>query len=336
MRTINPIQVLDGNAYLVADAGSTAAVSADFDNIYNQTGEASSLDDIFNSVAAEYGVDVKLLKAVAQAESGFDTNAVSCCGAMGIMQLMPTTAQSLEVEDPFDARQNITGGAKMLAYLLDDYNGNITLALAAYNAGSGSVQKYGGVPPYDETLGYIKKINDILGGALEHDSRTIEGAQKTNLSSAADEAAPDAAIKGSAAVMQAANTIPIGMNRYSTAGTASLAYLTTGSAKIADERLFDYEDYAYFKETVEQLLQKLTGQDAENTAGVTGLSAEKLPEGVPDISAQLLGTSIANQGLYSAVSQGIEGIMKNSPQSLYEAQASVISPLIAQMQDNYE
>ena len=74
------------------------------------------------------------------------------------MQLMPATAESLGVEDPYDARQNITGGAKMLGYLLADYNGDVTLALAAYNAGSGAVRKYGGVPTYSETENYIRKI----------------------------------------------------------------------------------------------------------------------------------------------------------------------------------
>jgi len=95
------------------------------------------------------------------------------------MQLMPATAESLGVEDPYDARQNITGGAKMLGYLLADYNGDVTLALAAYNAGSGAVRKYGGVPPYSETENYIRKINDILGGALDNDSTTVDGAEPT-------------------------------------------------------------------------------------------------------------------------------------------------------------
>ena len=80
-----------------------------------------TLDEIFEDVSQEYGVNVNLLKAVAQAESGFDVNATSSCGAMGIMQLMPSTAESYGVEDPYDARQSITGGAKLLSWLLDDY-----------------------------------------------------------------------------------------------------------------------------------------------------------------------------------------------------------------------
>ena len=181
---VDSVNMLDGNVYLVSQGDNIKPAGAtDFDNVINNLSSGSeSLDDIFNEVSNEYGVNVNLLKAVAKAESDFDTEAVSYCGAQGIMQLMQTTAESLGVEDPFDARQNITCGAKMLAYLLDDYNGNVTLALAAYNAGSGSVSKYGGVPPYKETLGYIDRINDILGGALSSDSTTIDGAGATDLS----------------------------------------------------------------------------------------------------------------------------------------------------------
>ena len=175
MSQVNNIDLIDGNQFLVSSTSNTSATSssqaASFDDVYN--GQTKTLEDIFQDVSAEYGVPVKLLKAVAQAESSFDTNAVSGCGASGIMQLMPETAKSLGVEDVFDAQQNITGGAKMLAYLLDDYGGNTTLALAAYNAGSGAVAKYGGVPPYAETQNYINKINGILGGALEADTSNI-------------------------------------------------------------------------------------------------------------------------------------------------------------------
>lgn len=183
MSTVNEVNMTDGAKYLVDIPTSVMQPeSIDFDEVYSEISSGDEdLDTIFEEVAEEYGVNVNLLKAVAQAESGFDANAVSSCGAMGIMQLMPATANSLGVEDPYDARQNITGGAKMLAYLLDDYNGNVTLALAAYNAGSGAVRKYGGVPPYSETQNYIRKINDILGGALENDSTTIEGAEPTPL-----------------------------------------------------------------------------------------------------------------------------------------------------------
>ena len=123
-----------------------------------------SIEDIFNTAAQKYNIPVNLLKAVAKVESGFDANAVSSCGAQGMMQLMPGTAASLGVQNPFDAEQNIMGGAKYLSQMLDRYNGDAKLALAAYNAGSGNVAKYGGVPPFKETKAYISRVLDAAGG----------------------------------------------------------------------------------------------------------------------------------------------------------------------------
>ncbi len=173
MGAVNNIESVDGNQYLVNGTNTVEQSSGtEFDQIFNSN-TSNNLEDIFNKVSAEYDVPVNLLKAVAQAESAFDTNAVSHCGAAGIMQLMPETAKSLGVEDVFDAEQNITGGAKMLAYLLNDYNGDVTLALAAYNAGSGNVAKYGGVPPFAETQNYIKKIYNILSENQNVDTSDI-------------------------------------------------------------------------------------------------------------------------------------------------------------------
>lgn len=127
---------------------------------------ATDLDAIFEEASAAYGVSVNLLKAVAKAESNFDPNAVSSAGAVGVMQLMPGTAKALGVENSYDARQNIMGGAKYLSQKLAQYGGDTTLALAAYNAGSGNVAKYGGVPPFKETQNYIHKIMGYLGQDL--------------------------------------------------------------------------------------------------------------------------------------------------------------------------
>lgn len=124
------------------------------------------MDSIFEEAANTYNVPVTLLKAVAKAESGFDANAVSSAGAQGVMQLMPSTAESLGVTDPFDARSNIMGGAKYISEKLKQYDGDIELALAAYNAGSGNVEKYGGVPPFPETQNYIDKIKSYMGTDL--------------------------------------------------------------------------------------------------------------------------------------------------------------------------
>ena len=137
-----------------------------FQNAAGRLGVPESMDAIFQEAAEKYNVPVKLLMAVGKAESGYNANAVSSAGAQGVMQLMPATAAALGVEDAFDARSNIMGGAKYLAQKLQQYNGDIDLTLAAYNAGSGNVAKYGGVPPFEETINYISRIKSYMGQEL--------------------------------------------------------------------------------------------------------------------------------------------------------------------------
>jgi soluble lytic murein transglycosylase-like protein len=124
----------------------------------------SSYDNLIQQSAEKYGVSAGLIKAVMDVESGGNPNVVSKAGAMGLMQLMPSNASENGVSDPFDPAQNIDAGAKDLSKLLSLYNGNLDLALSAYNAGPGAVNKYGGTPPYPETQNYVKKVKDILAG----------------------------------------------------------------------------------------------------------------------------------------------------------------------------
>ena len=122
------------------------------------TNALPNFEDIIREQSAKNGVDENLLKAVIKTESGFNPNARSGAGAMGLMQLMPQTAESLGVLDPYNPEQNVEGGTKYLKKLLSKYDGNKEMALAAYNAGPGTVDRYGGIPPYRETQNYVKSI----------------------------------------------------------------------------------------------------------------------------------------------------------------------------------
>ncbi|MFK7816763.1 MAG: lytic transglycosylase domain-containing protein [Gammaproteobacteria bacterium] len=119
---------------------------------------ANSYKDAIEAYSIAYEVDPKLVKAIIATESCFDKKAVSSVGARGLMQLMPATAKELGVKDSFDSNQNIRGGIKYFSQMLKRFNDSTELALAAYNAGPGAVEKYGGIPPYAETKGYVKKV----------------------------------------------------------------------------------------------------------------------------------------------------------------------------------
>jgi soluble lytic murein transglycosylase-like protein len=120
--------------------------------------------DLVHRVSVEHGLDPRLVDALVRVESGYDSRAVSRKGAMGLMQLMPATANRLGVTDPFDPEQNVRGGVREFARLVDHYRGNLQLALAAYNAGEGAVARYRGVPPYTETRNYVSRILTIYTG----------------------------------------------------------------------------------------------------------------------------------------------------------------------------
>ena len=169
--------VLGQAAESYTQSNTSAGYTASYTDTAASTGATASTGDaapadlssIFEEAANTFGVSVNLLQSIAKAESNFNANAVSSAGAVGIMQLMPATAAALGVTDSRDAYQNIMGGAKYISQLLQKYSGNISLALAAYNAGSANVDKYGGIPPFSETQNYVKKVLSYLENGVSTD-----------------------------------------------------------------------------------------------------------------------------------------------------------------------
>ncbi len=143
---------------------SAAMPSADPQPISSTEGAAivpaPQIDRLVNANASAWGVDPALVKAIIANESGFDANATSKTGAQGLMQLEPATASQLGVTDPYDSAQNVWGGTRYVRGLLERFHGDTRLAVAAYNAGPGAVEKYGGVPPYAETRAYVENVLD--------------------------------------------------------------------------------------------------------------------------------------------------------------------------------
>lgn len=153
----------DFQKILDANISSKTSSSPFADKIFSSdlnsvSGGNNDIDGLIEAYSSKNGLDSSFVKAVIKQESGFQPKVTSSCGAMGLMQLMPATANSLGVKDAYDPEQNIAGGTKYLKGLLDRFGGDKSLALAAYNAGPNAVKKYNGIPPYKETQNYVKNI----------------------------------------------------------------------------------------------------------------------------------------------------------------------------------
>ncbi len=155
----NQLETFDDyvNKPLTPLEGATSLLPVSLTKLSNSKG---NYDQIIEKAAEQYNIPVKLLQSVIKQESNFNPNAISYAGASGLMQLMPDTAKGLGVKNIFDPEDNIFGGAKYLRQMLNKYDENIDLALAAYNAGPGNVDKHRGVPPFKETLNYVQKIKN--------------------------------------------------------------------------------------------------------------------------------------------------------------------------------
>lgn len=239
--------------------GEKKAVSTDHDfkSVLKNGGSGASedMDRIFEEAAARYQLPSKLIKAVAKAESDFNPNAVSHAGAIGVMQLMPGTARSLGVSDPYNARQNIMGGAKYIKENLDRF-GDVSLALAAYNAGPGAVKKYDGIPPYKETQNYVKKVLSYYGGDSTLNAGRSAAASGNVL---ADRSIPGGTLGTSDSSLSALNLLSGGSSLTSPASLLS----TLSLSEDGDTVTLDKESF----ESLIQLLRIQMMMNADREAG---------------------------------------------------------------------
>lgn len=234
---VNSVVNLDGTFVPASVDQNTSAANTYFSSYIDQTQNYGDyLEQIFQKASNTYGVSKDLLKAMAKAESNFRADATSHCGAMGIMQLMPQTAASLGVTDAYNPEQNIMGGAQYISRLLEKYNGNLSFAVAAYNAGSGNVDKYGGIPPFNETQNYVVKVLRYLE----------EGVTIPNSSAAS----ATGSVTGTSA----------GWPSVQSAGTSG----STGTLQNILNKYFDYDDYLEFLQLFTKVIyEKLTGETLE-------------------------------------------------------------------------
>jgi soluble lytic murein transglycosylase-like protein len=156
------------NQYLGHESNQSASAKIVTANFRGPAASPADIDSAIEQAAARHNVDPNLVRAVVKVESNFNPNAVSRKGAMGLMQLMPSTARQLNVKNPFDPEQNVDAGVRHLKQLLESYGGDVKLTLAAYNAGAGAVARSAGVPHYAETQNYVRRITNLYYGGSDY------------------------------------------------------------------------------------------------------------------------------------------------------------------------
>ncbi len=166
--------------YLGRESSQSASAKIVAANFRGAASTPADIDSAIEQAAARHNVDPNLVRAVVKVESNFNPNAVSRKGAMGLMQLMPSTARQLKVNNPFDPAQNVDAGVRHLKQLLESYGGDVKLTLAAYNAGAGAVARSSGVPHFAETQNYVRRITNLyyggsdLSSGITHDPVRIQ------------------------------------------------------------------------------------------------------------------------------------------------------------------
>lgn len=236
-------------------------------------GESRELDAIFQKAAKKYGIDVNFLKSVARVESNFRSNAVSCVGAVGIMQLMPRTAKGLGVKNSYDPEQNIMGGAKLLSQLMKKYNGDLEMTLAGYNAGSGNVQKYGGVPPWKSVHNYIKKVLGFYKKSESGSTSNVVGASAQSKTAVPVANTSTASVSNTnvTAAYQAAGAV--NSTDQLTAMLDALHLVSEDKKEELDE-IFSYEKYLKFIEIYFDQQDEKKDKEKEDSNSVIGTATQ--------------------------------------------------------------
>ncbi|MBQ8913958.1 MAG: transglycosylase SLT domain-containing protein [Lachnospiraceae bacterium] len=263
------------NTNIVSVNNTQQVKSNDFDKILEQEtanlngNKELTLEEIFREASQKYGISEDVLKAVAYTESRFNPDATSSSGAMGIMQLMPTTASALGVENAYDPYENIMGGAKLLKQLSDMYNGDLNMMLAGYNAGTGAVAKYGGIPPYESVNHYIAKVRDVLdSGVANSIPNATYAVNAANQSEASANAITNSNNNADSTNNTALSEAAVALQKTGETETTNIYDYRTGNSLSSLLSYSQYELLLTFYENMLEIISKIgdTGNDDDSAS----------------------------------------------------------------------